>query len=334
MTLGQRIYQYRRAKSLSQEDLAESLNVSRQSVSKWETDGSIPDLDKMVALSELFGITLDQLVKGESAAEASAPAPRTGAVPTDCDWEGSPYYVPTTAPEESGNPPPMEPLWSPRRVVGVILLGLALGLSLLIFLLTWDIIGTRTFTSALWFCGVICLTIRHNTAVYCGWGAVIGLSSFLTLQTRFSFYNFDLVTTLYSFFRFKQGPFVSGVSSNPVGVALHMIGALMVIALMITTVVFVSRRPIALTRRTVKGFCIAAGVYLLLDAGIRILNMEFYMSLQGLDTWVDGRLYVLLSELQGCVVNLRNAMRPMAVTAVATVIAALYREKAGKLRKS
>ena len=48
---------------MSQGDLAEKLNVSRQSVSKWETGASTPDLDKLIAMSELFQVTLDELVK-------------------------------------------------------------------------------------------------------------------------------------------------------------------------------------------------------------------------------------------------------------------------------
>ena len=68
MTLGERIYTRRTALGMSQDKLAEQLEVSRQSVSKWETDASVPDLDKLVKLSELFHMTLDELVKGETAA--------------------------------------------------------------------------------------------------------------------------------------------------------------------------------------------------------------------------------------------------------------------------
>lgn len=64
MTMGQRLLALRTRAGLSQEALAEQLGVSRQSISKWETDGSIPDLDKLVRLSEIFGVTLDELVKG------------------------------------------------------------------------------------------------------------------------------------------------------------------------------------------------------------------------------------------------------------------------------
>ena len=73
MKLGNNIYLLRQRKGLSQGDLAEALEVSRQSVSKWETGGATPDLDKLLALCDLFGITLDELVRGEIA-ETEAPA--------------------------------------------------------------------------------------------------------------------------------------------------------------------------------------------------------------------------------------------------------------------
>lgn len=65
MTLGERLVMLRNEKSLSQDTLAEALGVSRQSVSKWETDASIPELDKLIRLSDLFDISLDELVRGK-----------------------------------------------------------------------------------------------------------------------------------------------------------------------------------------------------------------------------------------------------------------------------
>ena len=50
---------------MSQEELANRLNVSRQTVSKWEVGESTPDMEKLVAISDLFGVSLDELVKGE-----------------------------------------------------------------------------------------------------------------------------------------------------------------------------------------------------------------------------------------------------------------------------
>lgn len=54
---------------MSQGDLAEKLDVSRQSVSKWETGASVPELDKLIMMSKLFNITLDELVGSDSIPE-------------------------------------------------------------------------------------------------------------------------------------------------------------------------------------------------------------------------------------------------------------------------
>lgn len=63
MTLGEKIYKLRIQQGLSQEALGEKMGVSRQSVSKWETDQSVPELDKIVALSEVFAVSTDYLLK-------------------------------------------------------------------------------------------------------------------------------------------------------------------------------------------------------------------------------------------------------------------------------
>ena len=71
MSLHVTIYQLRTARNMSQLELAEALEVSRQSISKWETGAAVPELDKLVKLSDVFGITLDELVRG--AAEPGEP---------------------------------------------------------------------------------------------------------------------------------------------------------------------------------------------------------------------------------------------------------------------
>ena len=90
MTLGQHLTYLRTGRGWSQDVLAEQLGVSRQSVSKWETDSSVPDLDKLLGLSELFGVTLDELVKGPA---EDGPRADTGSedVPSDPgDFPGEP----------------------------------------------------------------------------------------------------------------------------------------------------------------------------------------------------------------------------------------------------
>lgn len=81
-TLADRIQQLRREHGLSQEQLAEKLNVSRQAVSKWESAQAQPELDKILALSELFCVTTDYLLKGSRGTPpeaGSAPARRPDA---------------------------------------------------------------------------------------------------------------------------------------------------------------------------------------------------------------------------------------------------------------
>lgn len=63
MYVGEKILELRKSKGYSQEDIANKLNVSRQTVSKWETNQSMPDFDKIVPLCNLFGITTDELLR-------------------------------------------------------------------------------------------------------------------------------------------------------------------------------------------------------------------------------------------------------------------------------
>ena len=64
MSMAKRIQDLRKMRGISQEQLAEKVGVSRQAVSKWESEQSIPDLDKIITMSEFFGVTTDYLLKG------------------------------------------------------------------------------------------------------------------------------------------------------------------------------------------------------------------------------------------------------------------------------
>lgn len=65
MNIGEKLYELRKEKHLSQEEVAEKLDVTRQTISKWETNQSTPDFDKIKPLCELYGITADELLTGE-----------------------------------------------------------------------------------------------------------------------------------------------------------------------------------------------------------------------------------------------------------------------------
>ena len=62
MTIGERIKTYRKEKGLSQEQLAEILNVSRQAITKWESEKGLPDIENLIVLSKTFGVSLDEMV--------------------------------------------------------------------------------------------------------------------------------------------------------------------------------------------------------------------------------------------------------------------------------
>ena len=74
MTFAQRLQEMRKGAGLSQEELAERLGVSRQSVSKWELGQAYPETEKIIELSRMFGVSLDVLLKGEEPPAAPAQA--------------------------------------------------------------------------------------------------------------------------------------------------------------------------------------------------------------------------------------------------------------------
>lgn len=74
MEFHDKLYQLRKQKGLSQEELANRLNVSRQTVSKWELGDSTPDMEKLAAISNQFAISLDELVMDKIPMEAGKSA--------------------------------------------------------------------------------------------------------------------------------------------------------------------------------------------------------------------------------------------------------------------
>lgn len=155
MTLGENIAKLRGELHLSQGDLAERVGVSRQSVSKWETGSSIPDLDKLVALSELFEVSLDALVK---APEENVPKENA----------------------QPGATPPTTEQYPTRKIVGWILLGvgllcLVLGIVLNLLLV---ILG-----GYLLFCGLICQSVKKHPGLAIGWVTFLPCAYFLPRVT-------------------------------------------------------------------------------------------------------------------------------------------------------
>ncbi|MBU4642451.1 helix-turn-helix domain-containing protein [Bacillus toyonensis] len=64
MNLGSQLKKFRESKSFSQEDVARKVGVTRQAVYKWESNKSYPDIDNLILLSDLYEVTIDELIKG------------------------------------------------------------------------------------------------------------------------------------------------------------------------------------------------------------------------------------------------------------------------------
>ena len=155
MNLGEHIYRLRTEKNLSQGDLADALEVSRQSVSKWENNSAVPELEKLIKMAQIFDITIDELVTGETKEEPVAPTPPQ-------------QSVPQAAPANNSLPP--------QKLLAITLLFFG-GLCLLIFSVVGILVGLWLlgFFIALPFllCGSICLTHSKNTGILCGWACYL-----------------------------------------------------------------------------------------------------------------------------------------------------------------
>ena len=152
MTLGENIARLRAQKGWSQGDLADALNVSRQSISKWETDSSIPELDRLVQLSGLFGISLDELVRGEDA-------------------------VPAASATAASVPAPPQNRWADGRLTaGIIMPAVGCFLFLLGLLLGGMVAAVLAFVAPpLIVCGIVCLTAKRRVLLKCAWAAYLTL---------------------------------------------------------------------------------------------------------------------------------------------------------------
>lgn len=168
MTLSERIAALRTGLGMSQGDVAEKLEVSRQSVSKWETGQSVPDLDKIIKLADLFGVTVDALVReGE---RPQPPQPAQGQEPK-----------PSQAPEpQPAQPPEAQVVYlkekgglTATQKAGVCVEVVGLALALL------GLVGAGALLvligAGLIILGLPLLLARKHPWLICGW-LVVGLS--------------------------------------------------------------------------------------------------------------------------------------------------------------
>lgn len=143
MSIGNNIYRLRTAKNLSQGELADILDVSRQSVSKWETDTAIPDLDKLIKLCDLFEVSLDQITGREEHIQNKLEEPK---------------------PEPKST--------SAQKIIGGVLFGVSFVLDFIILLFgksKWDYIILMPIALAVMVCGLLCLYAKGKALYWCIW---------------------------------------------------------------------------------------------------------------------------------------------------------------------
>ena len=163
MNLGENIHCLRTGKKLSQEDLADLLDVSRQSISKWENNASIPELEKLIQMAEIFEVSLDVLVQGSTGAETATP------------------QTPTAQAAERKDS-------SVQKIIGGILLGFACLIALLLFFMGG---GLFSLLAAIPFfaCGVICIKARCRTGLWCAWAVWLCVELYLRYATGIHWQN-------------------------------------------------------------------------------------------------------------------------------------------------
>ncbi len=146
MSIGKRIFEQRTAHNLSQEELAERLAVSRQSVSKWETDAAVPDLDKLIKLCDIFDVTLDEL-SGRA------------------NYKESPVLS-TAIPTENKQPT------MHQKTIGYILLAVSLIAGILVLLLAEADDGgilSGLIAATVFCCSLVCLIAKKHAGYWCAW---------------------------------------------------------------------------------------------------------------------------------------------------------------------
>ena len=151
MNLGERIFQLRTEKNMSQGDLADKLDVSRQSVSKWENNTAVPDLDKLIKLCDVFEISLDEITGRKVQKEKTS-----------------------NKLEEIKE---IKNSLTQTQQIGCILLCVGLVCALIFPILSPSIL----------ICGTICLTVKKNPWYWCIWVIFIPLLFVIGLSLAINF---------------------------------------------------------------------------------------------------------------------------------------------------
>lgn len=239
MTLGQTIAQLRKEKKLSQDELADLLGVSRQSISKWETDASIPELDKLIRLSDMFGVTLDALIRGEESAQVAA----------------------STAPVQASAASVAAP-FPPRKIAGTVLL--CMGFFCFLFLTCFgDLIAGLVLAAPFLICGGICFIFRRRVGLWCGWTLYLLLDLYLAYATGIS-RSMILHTLIWT----------ADMNFIRLGVAWGL--AAILILLVICTIRSFRNTVLPWNRRSAFAMAVSGGIFVLLRVGEYLINLLIF----------------------------------------------------------
>lgn len=183
MSLGETIYRLRTEKNLSQGDLAERLEVSRQSVSKWENDSAVPDLAKIVKLSEMFEVSLDELVKGKKAPQEQTASQSTETQQTAEQVQMTKKIVTETEVKSEYNNKKTD---LPGRMIAGIILFCMSFLVILLFAVLGGFVSGLIYASPFWLCGILCFVLKKNVGLWCAWAVYALVDTCLAYLMGFS----------------------------------------------------------------------------------------------------------------------------------------------------
>ncbi len=177
MNIGEKIYNLRTQADMSQGDLAEKLNVSRQSVSKWENNNSTPDIEKLVLIAAVFGITVDELVKDTATENTEALSNET---PSSSDKREINSQAPAN---ETNSNTPTKP---PKNIkMAKILLGVGIAVAIGFFIFGLGLAGL-IFAIPFLVCSLICYLSKKDVGFACVWALVFMADMYIRLGTGIS----------------------------------------------------------------------------------------------------------------------------------------------------
>ena len=259
MKLGEQIYEFRKERNLSQGDLADKLGVSRQSISKWENNLAMPELDKIVMLSEIFDVSIDRFLKGDAVAVTEEKAETM-----ENDMQESENRVRTKR----------------NNIVGIALLSIC-GLALLILTVLGGLGGLLTggaIIIPIVIIAIIYLKLRENEGLYSLWTVLM----YLDLVTPF-FTGISRHLVRYTFSR--------DVIINPTVLIMSWIYLLFTIFVIAYSFkVYINR---AINNETkFKNRAITVLIILILSIVCTVINNHFIFSYL-----IDSRNYILASIL-------------------------------------